>query len=136
MSTNVSIIRWLLVLPLAVAVWYICLIVGILSLSILDYFCPPELMISGSCQASWHGTFQDIFIALFASLSAVFIVISSAIVAPYKKYEVVVLSFSAGFLTALLIAYTTKAWFVFFPVSISGLITMFLLLKRLKKNAS
>ena len=88
MSTKLEVLRWVLIVPSAIFVWYACLILGLFSLPILDYFCPPELIVSGACFAEWHQTAENIFIAFFASLSAVLIVTSSVSLAPYKKKEV------------------------------------------------
>lgn len=135
MSSKSNVIRWLLIVPTAIVVWYSCLILGFVSLHLLNYFCAPELMNSGYCSAKWYGVAEDIFIALFASLSAIFIVTSSVLLAPNKKSIVAIISFAVGFIIACYMAYHTKAWLVLAAVSFAGAITTTFFVLKLKNNA-
>ena len=123
MSTKLEVLRWVLIVPSAIFVWYVCLILGLFSLPILDYFCPPELIVSGACFAEWHQTAENIFIAFFASLSAVLIVTSSVSLAPYKKKEVAIISFLIGFIVAIYMAYKTQERLLLAVVSFAGAAT-------------
>ncbi len=110
--------------PAAIAVWYICLILGFYSLSILDFFCPPELMMYGAwCTAKWHGIATEVFIVFFASISACLIVTSSYLIAPFGKKEIAIISFIVGLVVAFIMAYASQAWLLFGIVSIAGALT-------------
>ena len=42
-------LRWVLILPSAVVAWFAALLVGMLALSLAEHLCPPENVVSGTC---------------------------------------------------------------------------------------
>jgi hypothetical protein len=95
-----NLLRWILVIPAAISAWFGVLLLGLIAMGVLDMFCPPELVVSGSCTAAWHESAMDALIVMFAGMSAVAVVIAPAIVAPMKRNQVATLAFVIGVLVA------------------------------------
>jgi hypothetical protein len=127
-----AIIRWVLVFPSAVAGWYFALFIGLALYELANYFCPPELMISGSCQASWFDPFIDVLIVFSSSLSAVFAILFAVIVVPNKRVLVAKFIYFGGFILALYFVYETSRWGAFWGAIISGALLLLLLLNYSK----
>ena len=132
MQNKKDIVRWLLVIPFAFIGWYAALFIGMILYSIADSFCPPELMISGSCQASWHEPLIDGLIIFGASLSAVLVILFSAIVAPYKRELVAKTIYIGGVIFAIYAAYETSAWSAFIGAVLSGAIFLYFFIRYMK----
>lgn len=134
---KIEIIRWLLVIPLAFVGWYTALSIGFLLYSVANYFCPPELMISGRCHASWYSPVIDGVIIFGASLSAILVILLSVLVAPNKRKLVAKIIYSAGLIIAIYAVYETSAWGAFAGAMLSGTLFIFLLLRYMdgKNNA-
>jgi hypothetical protein len=130
MNHRLKFFRWLLVLPSAVASWYLCLMLGLLFVTSLDYFCAKELMVSGHCIASWHQPVEDISIIVFVSISAFIVVLTSTLVAPTRKRLVSKTAFTLGLLAASYFAYNTSEWGAFIGTSIVGLLAVLYIGKK------
>ena len=137
MHKKIEIIRWLLVIPSAFVGWYAALFMGFLLYSVADYFCPPELMISGQCSASWHQPVIDGVIIFGASLSAILVILFSVLVAPNKRKLVAKIIYLGGVLLAMYAVYETSAWGAFAGAVLSGALFLLLFLRFMggKNNA-
>ena len=102
--------RWLMLLPSAYAAWWIVLIVGILYVSFLDWLCPPELILSGFCTASWYKPAFDAGVIVGAGLGAGLILLTTILVAPSHRRLVAAIAFGIGSAVALYGAYKTDLW--------------------------
>ena len=134
MQNKKDIVRWLLVIPFAFIGWYAALFIGILLYSVADSFCPPELMISGSCQASWHEPLIDGLIIFGSSLSAVLVILFSTIVAPYKRELVAKIIYISGVIFAIYAVYETTAWGAFLGAVLCGAIFLYFLIRYMKRK--
>ena len=77
-------VRWALVPVTAFAVWVGTLLIGIGGSSLLDSFCPADLMISGICTASWHEPAMTALETVCAAVAAVgFIALPPAVAPAY-----------------------------------------------------
>jgi hypothetical protein len=92
--------RWLMTVPAGVAVWFLVLFTGIFATAILDVFCPPELIVSGSCTASWYQPALEAVVAIFTGISALGVVLAPALVAPSKRRMVAWVAFFIGLASA------------------------------------
>jgi len=68
---------------------------------VLDSFCPPEEMVSGSCQADWYRPAFDALVAAFSGLSAVVVVLAPTLMAPSRRVAVAAVAFGCGAAVAL-----------------------------------
>lgn len=130
------IIRWLLVIPSALAGWYLALLIGVFLYSVADYFCPPAEMISGLCVARWHGTVIEGLFVVGASLAAIFVVQFAVFTAPEKKTAVAISVFCLGMATAASFAFYSEAWGAFVGASTFGALTTLHVIYRIRKVSS
>jgi hypothetical protein len=115
-----NLMRWAGVPLSAIAVWYGVLVVGIAGISVLDRFCPPELMVSGACTASWHAPAVEALMLLCTAIVAAGIVIIPAYVAPAQRFLVAALAYGCGAVFALYAASDGSLWGPFFVAAFTG----------------
>ncbi len=127
MHNKVEILRWVLVIPSAFAGWYTAFIIGLFLYAVADSFCPPDLMVSGSCQASWHGSLVDGLIIFGSCLSAILVLIFAVLVAPSNRILVAKIIYTGGVIFAIYAVYVTSAWPAFFGAVVSGALLLYFL---------
>jgi len=132
MHNKIEILRWLLLIPSAIVGWYVALFIGILFYGFTDYFCPPEQMLSGKCQASWHAPLVYAVVIFGSSLSAVLVILFSVLMAPAKRVIIAKIAYISGFFIALYFAYGTSAWGAFSGAVISGALMLIIIINYLK----
>lgn len=126
-------IRWLAVAPVAVAGFYIALMVGLLLYGLVERLCPPEDIISGSCQTPWILRLEDSLFYVGAGLAGFLVVSLAALTAPSHKFAVALLSFIAGTLFAGFLALTGTLWAEAFTAILAGALAILLVYARTKK---
>ena len=107
-----SAIRWLLLVPSAVAAWYVAFFVSFLLHEVVVGRCfgsdapPPEY-----CQAAWFPRefLHDALVFFGVGLSAVVVVLVAAVVAPSHKGHVAWVALAAGATLAIVAAYGSGA---------------------------
>lgn len=106
------VLRWLLVVPSGIAGILLGFAATIAFLAIADRFCPPELLISGMCTASWYRTAETAALCSGAALGAFAAVALPAFVVPAHKARVAAMAFCMGAVYALWGVATagTSAW--------------------------
>ena len=103
-------LRWLLLLPSTYIAWWVALLVGIVYVSFLDWLCPPELVVSGSCTASWHRLALDAGVVAGAGLAAGLVMLTAILVAPSHRRLVATIAFGLGSISAMYIAHESDSW--------------------------
>jgi hypothetical protein len=88
-----KILRWLLVVPVAVIGWYLGLIVAILLHMTGEHLCPAEEIVSGFCTAPWMAYVDDFAMALGSLLCGAMVVLFPTLVAPSHRGMVAVVAF-------------------------------------------
>jgi hypothetical protein len=105
-----NLIRWLLVVPSAVAAWYFALLVGALVFAVVVAPCsdsdepPPRF-----CEAPWFPLVRPLVIPLGVALAAILVVTVPAIVAPSHRVGVAWTAFAAGAIVAGVMGYQAGA---------------------------
>jgi hypothetical protein len=112
--------RWLLVPLSAIAVWYAVFLLGFAGIGLLDHFCPPDLVVSGACTASWHYPAVEVLILLCTALVSVGIVLVPALVAPAKRLHVAALAYGCGAAFAIYAASGGSLWGPFAAAALCG----------------
>lgn len=115
-----KLVRWALVPMAVLSVWYTVLFLGMAGLSVVDAFCPPELVISGACTAAWHAPVVNALVLVCTAVAAVGIVIVPALVAPTHRLLVAGLAYGCGALFAVYAASGGTLWGPFFVAAIGG----------------
>jgi hypothetical protein len=131
-----EVFRWIMVIPAAVIGWWLAIIIGLLLTNIPGYFCPPELVTSGHCMASWYGPVMSGIMILGAALSAVLTLWFAVLTAPRKRDLVAKVVFAAGSIYATYFAFSISAWAEYTGAIVFGLFTLFLLLKKYGRRAA
>jgi hypothetical protein len=116
----VTILRWLTVPLAGVAVWYTTLLLGFGAVSVLDSFCPPELVVSGMCTAPWHEPAVEALVLVFTALVAAGVVLVPAVMAPAHRYRVATIGYGCGAAFALYVASAGSMWRPVLVSAVSG----------------
>jgi hypothetical protein len=124
------VIRWILILPAAVAAWYAALFISIALYRGLDALCPFGQIVSGRCSAPWFLDGSDLFIALGAALAAVLVMIACTLLAPTHKRHVAIATFAVGTVAAVMMGWNILAAATMTAI-IAGAIVLVILLWRL-----
>ena len=103
-------IRWLLLIPSAIAAWYLAAFVSVLLYAVVIMPCrASDTPLPQFCQASWFPLeFLDHAIVFFGvGLSAVLVVLVAAVVAPFRKAAVAWVALATGAIVAIVMVYGT-----------------------------
>jgi hypothetical protein len=134
-SPAVTAVRWALVPPTAFAVWSGTLLIGIGGSSLLDSFCPPDLMISGICAAPWHAPAMTALEMLCATIAAVSFIVLPAAVAPTYDVQVAVGCFVVGGLLTIELTIAGGLSAAAAVAAIAGVITLWLTISRSRRRS-
>jgi hypothetical protein len=123
-------LRWLALVPAAAVGWYASLIAGLLADGVLASFCPPDMIVSGLCSASWYAPAEDALICVFAGIAAALIVTLTTIVAPSRKVTVAFVVLVLGSLFAVVMGSQVQAFGPMICAIFAGTLAAFLLRRR------
>lgn len=125
-------IRWILLVPIAILAWYVAFFFGIVALDIRDSLCPSEYMVSGMCKGPFGRITMKLLMVLFSGISAIFVVASSALVAPTHKGIVAITAFVVGSGAAAIFLFGSKFefWQEFISAVLFGGATCYIFVRR------
>ena len=129
-------VRWLTVLPAAIAGWYLALIIGLLAYSGVERLCPPDQMVSGACITPWFRYATGAVSALAAGLAAILVITLAALAAPTHRVIVIRSAFVAGLLVASYMLWQTSAAFEFVAALACGALTVAVLTRCVRAPRS
>ena len=115
-----NLLRWAVVPLSGIVVWYSVLFAGIVGISLLDRLCPPELIVSEACTATWHAPAVEGLVLLCTAVVSVGVVVIPAYVAPARRFLVAALAFACGAVFALYAASDGSLWGPFFVAALAG----------------
>lgn len=129
-----TVFRWIVLIPGAILSWYAALFLGLSALLALDRFCPPEYMVSGKCMTSYAVMAEAALITLFSGVSAIFVVLTSVLIAPTHKILVALVALVVGAIvaTVMLISTGFEAWCEFLSAILMGSAASYFTVRRLK----
>lgn len=110
MKQAIEILRWLAVLPAAVAAWWVAVTVTILGHVLVTAACPERYEVSGACVAPWMPTLTRVSTFVGASLAAVLVVLAASYTAPAHRRHVAQAAYVVGLAVALYMANETEGW--------------------------
>ena len=99
----ISILRWLLTAPVALAGFYIGLLVFGLIYEINERWCPEAYLVSGMCHAPWSWHAGQFAVVLGAFVSGALVVLLPALTAPSHRKAVALLFYALGLACALFV---------------------------------
>ncbi len=103
-------VRWLLVLPAALAAGAASVAIGIALYSAAEKLCPADQMVSGMCEAPWFRYADRAIICAAAGMAAASIVVSCTLIAPSHRKLVMWVTLLAGGVVASWLATLTGAF--------------------------
>ena len=107
-------LRWILVIPMAVAGWFIAFASAVTLHSLIWDFCPPEFQVSGMCTHPWAFIAEDLLVWSGAFVSAVLVVAFAARTAPSYKSQVatacLVIGVAVGTYSSIFVASPVLLW--------------------------
>jgi hypothetical protein len=89
-------IRWLLFVPSAALGYLWIFLCAMVLISLLQSLCPPDLMVSGMCMASWFRTAERVAIMFSIATGAALFVALPAAIAPTQKIAVAAGALAVG----------------------------------------
>lgn len=123
-------LRWVLILPAAIAAWYVALFISIALYQGVEALCPSDQVESGHCFAPWLLAASNALIAFGAGLAAVLVMLASTLVAPAHKRQVAIATFALGTLVAIAMGWN-HAIGPMVAAIVAGAIALVILLMRL-----
>jgi MFS family permease len=123
------VLRWILILPAAIATWYATLFTGIALYQGVEALCPPDQVESGHCFAPWFLTASNALIVFGAALAAVLVMFVSASLAPAHKRQVAIATFALGTLVAISMGWKLAVAPMLGAI-VAGAIVLVILLRR------
>jgi hypothetical protein len=116
-----SSMRWCLIAPIAIAVWYVVFVLGLFTHSFVEsYFCPPKDLISGFCVNSTVQAWLRFLVHAFVAVSALAVEAVTVVVAPKCKKSVAWLTLASGMAVAAYFASETDEWVLFASACVGG----------------
>jgi len=125
-----------MVIPGAVIGWWLAIIVGLSLANVPLYFCPPELVESELCMASWYGPVMSGIMIFAAALSAGMTMLFAVLVAPGRRDLVAKIVFVAGCVYATYLAISLATWAEYMGAVVFGLFTLYLLTKKYARRVT
>jgi hypothetical protein len=122
-------LRWILILPAAIAAWYAALFIGIALYQGVEALCPRDQVESGHCVAPWFMGASNALIAFGAALAAVLVMIACTLIAPAQKRQVAIATFFLGAIVAVTIGWNHAVAPMIVAI-IAGAIVLAILLRR------
>jgi hypothetical protein len=129
------IVRWVLLIPAAVAAWFVGLFLGIALLGVLARMCPENQMVSRMCTAPWYDGASTAAIAFGAAMAAVFIMIACTAIAPTHKRVAAVCTFACGVLVAAAMGVSSGEYVALVAAVVAGAVALWILLRRIPAPA-
>lgn len=126
----IRVVRWLLVIPAALAAWNVAGISGYMIVMGVDLLCPAEQMISGACVAPWYPAVFDTIVCVWAAPVAFSIMIACTWMAPSHKRLVAIATFVAGACFAIYLGQETEKFVTMVVAIVTGAITLWFLVRK------
>ena len=120
-----AIIRWLWIPPCAILAWYVMLGLGAGLNMLATLFCPADALVGGFCTASWFRTVEHVTVVSSAGLTALAIVVVSAITAPSYRTRTAMAVFVLCVVVAINMLTQTGAYPAVIAAVVGGLIGVF-----------
>lgn len=123
-------LRWLLVLPMATAGWFIAFAGAVTLHSLIYELCPSDYLVSGLCTHNWALLAEDMLIGFGAFASAVFAVAFGTRTAPALKSLVASGILIGGIGTAIWAYLETDALGALIGAFLGGCLTWVLIIRK------
>ena len=123
-------LRWILVVPMGVAGWFIAFASAVTLHSLIWDFCPPEFQVSGMCTHPWAFIAEDALVWAGAFVSAVLVVAFATRTAPSYKSQIATACLVIGVAVAFWAYLETYALGAFIGASAGGFLAVVLVVRK------
>ncbi len=130
----IQVFRWLALIPACITAWYVALFIGLYAHGIVDSFCPPELVVSGFCEASWFPAAEQAVICFGVALSAFLVVLTAALVAPTHRVLASKAALVVGTVVAIIFAVETDTYFELAAAVLAGILGVLVVATVVKRG--
>jgi 4-amino-4-deoxy-L-arabinose transferase-like glycosyltransferase len=127
-STSVSIIRWICVIPVACVAFYPALFVAMFSFKLLNTLCIGSTITSGLCNNGWV---IPVSFIIGASLAPALVILSGTMMAPSNRPAVAWAIYLVGALVSF--KYFGRLQHALIPAGISGALVAAFLARKYRK---
>jgi hypothetical protein len=119
-------LRWFLIVPAAVAAWYLVFFLGLVAYGVVESrLCPDHKWVSGTCTDERVEQILEVLIDCFVAASGFVVVITAATVSPDYKPAVAWTTFVLGAVAALVFANAGEAWGQAMAAIVAGGVAVF-----------
>jgi len=120
------VLRWFLLVPLAIIVWYAVFVAGLyIHFYVERNLCPPSDVVSGLCYNNQIQRWLSILRHITVGISAAAVIICAMVVAPSQKKSVTLLTLAAGLIVSAYFAIAGNAWSLFTVAAVSGIVSRY-----------
>jgi hypothetical protein len=95
-DAHMTTLRWLLVLPSWLAGVVLSLVLAMALRALCIQLCPPELLVSGMCMATWYRAAESLSICAGAAVGAATAVLLPSLAAPQHRGRVALAALGLG----------------------------------------
>jgi hypothetical protein len=132
-----QLVRWLLVVPVAIAAWYLVFVAGIFAHGFLEeVLCPPDEMISGMCTNPRVRVVLTVLVHAFAGFSAVAVELAVVGMAPSSREATTWIAFAVGAVVAVAFGFAAQTYGEAATAVIAGVIAAVIITRHLARSAS
>lgn len=136
MQNHAYILRWLLVVPAAVAAWYSVFVVGIFAHGYVEEtLCPAGEMVSGICTNRDVQRILKVVVHAFVALSAAAVESAAVAIAPSHRNGTAWIVFAVGAVVAVVFGVATAAYTEAVAAILSGLLTAIAIIRYLRSSS-
>ena len=89
----IRVLRWLAVPMAGIAFWLMARFLGLIGLRLLRSMCPPELVISNLCTASWYVPAESLYVLTNIAILSAGLVLAPAFIAPSHRFRIALVGY-------------------------------------------
>lgn len=123
MHSSTTTLRWVFLVPAAVAAWFGVFVIGLIAYQAIEHAaCPAAQMVSGACVDPRVQSMLEIVIYVFVGIAAVAVETTAAVTAPSHKAPVTWVTFVMGSWIAVLFGFFGSAYGQALTAIVAGLV--------------
>lgn len=126
----IKVCRWILVIPASLGGYFISMLLGMVTLTAFEKYCPTKDIVSEMCTATYMEKAENISLIVFPSLAAILVVLLPSLMAPSKKLAVASIAYTLGAITAMYMGISTGTYPILSATIISGAIMLYVLYRH------
>jgi len=127
---NNNLLRWLLLIPVVLACFYLCVMLAVGIFIAAETLCPENQIVSELCTAPYLSFTKEALLLITPALAASLIVFSAYLCAPHHKLQTAITIFLLGSVAAIYYALNSGYWLTFVLTEVSSLMFLIIYYKK------